>query len=322
MKQELHQLLDIGTMRDFKQFVKTKQYGNIPPEMFSAVVDGHLNLSAFKEIIQFDDLQVYIKTLELIERKKKYETDIVRNVKVAIKRKKQMQQKIESYNKLSEKGISFSSVWDIGKRDNYAGDSSFHGNAPTQVVEQCILRLTEEYDTVLDVMAGSGTTIDVCKVLKRKCVAYDLNPKRKDIIKNDSRQLPLKDNSVDFVFIHPPYWDMVKFSQDEKDMSKCQLNDFYDSMDKVISEAKRVVRKEKHIAILIGDLVRKGEFIPLTRKVANIAESSGLIDCGQAIKLTNNSVSQIRRGKTIYAELAVTKNLKVNHDHVLFFKKN
>jgi len=322
MKQELQQIIEVENLKEFKKLVKNNEFKSIPKQIISAVIKGQLHLPGFKEIIQINDPQLYEKTLEIIERKKKYDKDIVRNAKVAIKQKKLMKKKIEQYNKLCDEGIIFSSIWKIGKRNNYAGDPYFYGNAPTQVVEQCILRLTEEKDTVLDVMAGSGTTIDVCKALKRKCIAYDLNPKRKDIIQNDSRKLPLENQSVDLVFIHPPYWNMVKYSQDTKDLSKADLNNFYDAMDRVISEAYRVVKNQKYVAILIGDMVRNGKFVPLTRKIANIAESCGLKDCGQAIKLTENSVSQIRRGKTIYAEVVKTKNLKVNHDHVLFWRKN
>lgn len=321
MKQKLQQIIDIKDIKEFKKLIKNGCFKKVPTEIISAVTEGQLHLIGFKEIFQINELQLYEKTLEIIERKKRYDKDIVRNAKVAIKQKKSMANKIEQYNKLCDEGIILSSIWDFGKRKNYAGDPFFYGNAPTQVVEQCILRLTEEKDTVLDVMAGSGTTIDVCKVLKRKSIAFDLNPKRKEIIKNDSRNLPLKNNTVDLVFIHPPYWDMVKYSQNIEDLSKNSLNEFYESMDRVITEARRVVKNEKYIAILIGDIVRKGKVIPLTRKIANIAESCELEDCGSAVKITKNSVSQIRRGKTIYAELARSKNLKMNHDTILFFKK-
>ena len=54
-------------------------------------------------------------------------------------------------------------------------------------------------------MCGSGTTIDVAKELNRKVIGYDLNIVRPDVIKNDSRKIPLKDNSVDLVFIDSSY---------------------------------------------------------------------------------------------------------------------
>ncbi|GAG03916.1 unnamed protein product, partial [marine sediment metagenome] len=86
-------------------------------------------------------------------------------------------------------------------------------------------------------------------------------------------------------------------------------------------ESHRILKNDGYICILVGDLVRKGRFIPLTRILANLCEEMGLIDCGNAIKVTKDSVSQRRRGKAIYAELANTRNLKQNHDIVMFWKK-
>ena len=114
----------------------------------------------------------------------------------------------------------------------------------------------------------------------------------------------------------------IIFSSSKNDLSRQPLDDFFQSMEEILTESKRVLKRNKYISILIGDLVYRSKFIPLTRKIANIAESIGLEDCGYAIKITYNSVSQIRRGKAIYAELANTKNLKINHDDVLFWKKS
>jgi len=323
MIQAFQQLNGINNLSNFRKWVSKNDLTKIlPQEITQAVLDKDLPLENLKEIIELNDNALNKKVIEVIERKKKYEKNIITTAKLAVKKKKLMKEKMNNLAKVVDKGVILSSIWNIGKRDNCAGDSNFYGNAPTQVVEQCILRLTCENDLVLDPMAGSGTTLDVCKYLKRKCIGYDLNPQREDIIKNDSHSLALSDNSVDFIFFHPPYWNMVKYSKDKKDFSTGTLNDFLNSIDIFFSEAKRVLKNGKYISILAGDLVENGKFVPLTRKIANIAESNGFEDCGQAIKITSNSVSQIRRGKVIYAELANTNNLKVNHDHVLFFKKN
>lgn len=322
MKQELVQLDSIKTISDFKKAVKSnKIIISVPSEITKAVIEGDLSLDNLKEVVKLNDPQLNKKIIEVINRKKNYEKNIISTAKFAVKKKKLMEDKFELLKELSDQNIILSTVWDIGKRENYAGDSSFYGNAPTQIVEQCILRLTESKEIILDPMAGSGTTIDVCKVLDRKFIAYDLNPIRADIIKNDSRELPLPNESVDFVFFHPPYWNMVKYSNLNEDLSKQSLNKFFESIESVLNESKRVLRQNKYLAILVGDVIENGKFIPLTRKIANIAESLGFQDCGQVIKITANSVSQRVRGKAIYAELANTKNLKINHDYVMFWKK-
>lgn len=322
MNQEFQQLNDIKNVSHFRRVMSNNDLiKSLPQEITQAVLDKDLPLDSLKEIVKLNDYRINKKVIEVIQRKKKYEKNIVNTAKFAIKKSNLMKKKMEKLKKLLDQDIILSTVWDIGKRENYAGDPSFHGNAPTQVVEQCILRLTKPKDIILDPMAGSGTTIDVCKTLDRRCIAYDLNPIRLDIVKNDSRNLPLKTETVDFVFLHPPYWNLVSYSRYNEDLSKQSFENFLKSIEEILIESKRVLKKEKYISILIGDLTKNGEFIPLTRKIANMAESIGFKDCGQAIKITSNSTSQIRRGKTIYAELANTQNLKINHDYVMFWKK-
>lgn len=109
--------------------------------------------------------------------------------------------------------IESTTLWDF-PRQNYGGkphgNNKYNGVTPAFVIWNLLQRYTKEGDLVVDPMCGSGTTIDVAKELNRKVIGYDLNIIRPDVIKNDSRKIPLKDNSVDFVFIDSPYSDNIK----------------------------------------------------------------------------------------------------------------
>lgn len=293
-----------------------------PEPIKEAVVEKILDPDTAKELTIIGDEKLHKRVIKKLERQKQLKERIIKEVGAAEERSQKMQPKFFRLKELLKEGLILSSIWDIGKRENYAGDPSFHGNSPTQVVEQCILRLTKENELIVDPMVGSGTTIDVCRELNRKCVAFDIKPVRDDIIKNDSKKIPLDDNSADLVFIHPPYWDLIQYSMDPNDLSRSpSFEEFLDSMKKVLKECKRILKPHKYLCILIGDMIKKGEFIPISRKIANIAEEIGLKDRGFAVKLTSGSVSQIVRGKAIYAELAYTDNLKINHDLVMFWQK-
>jgi hypothetical protein len=37
-------------------------------------------------------------------------------------------------------------------------------------------------------MAGGGTTYDVCRAMKRRCICYDISPSREVIKKHDLRE--------------------------------------------------------------------------------------------------------------------------------------
>ena len=94
------------------------------------------------------------------------------------------------------------------------GDKGYIGATPSWVVWQLLQRYTREGDIVLDPMCGSGTTLDVCADLLRKGLGFDLNPQRDDIDFADARRLPIQNDSVDFVFIDPPYSTHVDYSDD------------------------------------------------------------------------------------------------------------
>jgi len=111
-------------------------------------------------------------------------------------------------------------------------------------------------------MCGSGTTIDVANELNREVIGYDLNVVRPDVVKNDSRKIPLTDNSVDFVFIDSPYSNNIKYSNDEKCIGKisCEKIKFYDELEKVAFEIARILKPEKAMGWVIGDQWIKKRF--------------------------------------------------------------
>lgn len=240
-------------------------------------------------------------------------------------RSRKMEPKFEQLRMLKERGVIPYTIWDFKFRDDYAGDKDFHGNCSPQIVEQCIWRLTDEGDLVVDPMAGSGTAVDVCKRYNRRCIAYDIAPPEDgpDIIQNDSRQIPLGDNSVDMVFIHPPYWNLVTYTRDAPgDFSRAPSPEaFLEMLGQVFSECHRILKSGKYLCVLLGDLIKDGRFVPLTRRAANLAEQIGFTDCGHAVKLAHGEVSRKKSG-VIVAELVHTNNLKISHDFVLFLRKD
>jgi DNA modification methylase len=130
-------------------------------------------------------------------------------------------------------------------------------------------RYTEPGDLVCDPMAGSGTTIDVCKEEGRRVIAFDIVPTRPDIIQADARNLPLEDNSVDMIFVDSPYGDNIKYNDHPLNIGHIPASDerFFDELEKVMVECHRVLKEGKVLAWLIGDQWAKGVFIPVGFKV-------------------------------------------------------
>ena len=161
--------------------------------------------------------------------------------------------------------LESTTLWDY-PRQSYGktqkGSNKYAGVTPAFVVYNMIKRYTEPGDLVVDPMAGSGTTMDVCKEEDRKCIAYDISPTRSDITQNDARKIPLADESVDMIFIDSPYGDNIDYNDHVGNIGKISSEDdeFYKALDMVMAECYRVLKPGKVIGWLIGDQWVKKKF--------------------------------------------------------------
>lgn len=141
------------------------------------------------------------------------------------------------------------------------GDKDYAGATPSWIIWQLLQRYTRENDLVVDPMCGSGTTLDVCRDLKRRALGYDLSPRREGIFRADARRLPLEDSKADFVFLDPPYSTHIEYSEDPDDIGRLDAADpsgaYYQAMDRVIAEVHRVLRDRRYMAVYVSDSWRK-----------------------------------------------------------------
>jgi len=166
-------------------------------------------------------------------------------------------------------------LWDY-PRQSYGkkpkGSNKFQGVTPAFIIWNMIQRYTKPGDLVIDPMAGSGTTIDVCEEEGRKAIGYDLNPQHPKVKNVDARKMPLNDNSVDMVFIDSPYGDNVRYSNNPNCIGKisCEDQRFYDELEKAAKEIYRILKPEKIMGWLIGDQWVKRKFTPVGFKIYNM----------------------------------------------------
>jgi DNA modification methylase len=182
--------------------------------------------------------------------------------------------KCKTLNKLEEEKppLEATTLWDY-PRQSYGktpkGNNKYPGVTPAFIIWNLIQRYTEPGDIVLDPMAGSGTTLDVCKEENRRAICYDIAPTRPDIIQNDSRKIPLPDNYVDMIFVDSPYGDNIRYNDNPNCIGKIssETETFYEELEKVMKECYRVLKPGKVIGWLIGDQWVKKKFTPVGFKV-------------------------------------------------------
>ncbi len=163
------------------------------------------------------------------------------------------------------------------------GSKEYRGATPSFVIWNVVHRFSQPDDTVLDPFCGSGTTLDVCRDLGRKAIGYDVAPARSDVMNADARSLPLKNASVDLVFMDPPYADNLEYSDDPRCIGKLKADGRYQrAMRMAIRECARVLRSEKVIAIYVCDIFKKSKvegrasrFHPLGFELFSIAREEG-----------------------------------------------
>lgn len=168
--------------------------------------------------------------------------------------------------------LEATTLWDF-PRQSYGrypkGDNKYPGVTPALLIWNLVWRYTKPGELVVDPMCGSGTTIDVCKEEGRRVIGYDISPVRPDIIQNDSRTIPLDNDSVDMIFVDSPYGDNIRYNEQPDCIGKISSETelFYDELEKVIKECHRILKPRKVLGWLIGDQWVKKRFTPVGFKV-------------------------------------------------------
>lgn len=182
------------------------------------------------------------------------------------------------------------SLWNIERRDGSGAHLGWYwGNFIPQIPRQLMMRYTKQGDLVVDPFVGSGTTLIECRRLGRHGLGVEINSETVDrareaveteanrygvttqILVGDSRefdfQSAIKDlgyEAVDLYLMHPPYHDIIRFSDHENDLSNAgSIDDFLRMFGEVLDNTLPLLKRDRYVGIVIGDKYSQGEWIPL-----------------------------------------------------------
>jgi len=188
------------------------------------------------------------------------------------------------------------SLWLIGSRDKSgAHTAELHGTFIPQIPHQAMLRYTKRGEIVLDTFLGSGTTLIECKRLGRNGIGIELLPalverSRELIAKEGNRwnvkttvmqgdsclsetmqkvqsllKTEYKDEKVQLIIMHPPYHDIIKFSNDPHDLCNAPTTeDFLERFSLVVKNSYELLEGKRFLVLVIGDKYSRGEWAPLS----------------------------------------------------------
>ncbi len=235
------------------------------------------------------------------------------------------------------------SLWIIPSRDNSGAHTpEYHGNFIPQIPRQAMLRFTRRGEWVLDTFAGLGTTLIEARRLGRNCTGIEIsneivNKARKlieeeknkfgvetKIIAGDSTDEKTYENLGNFqlVIMHPPYWDIIKFSEKKNDLSNSKtIDDFLHKFGRAVKIASRHLDDGRYLVLVIGDKYSNGSWIPLGFYTMDIVMKNGFNL--KSIVVKNIEENRGKRGQySLWRYRALKHGYYIfKHEYVMFFEK-
>ncbi|HEY6626306.1 MAG TPA: DNA methyltransferase [Ignavibacteriaceae bacterium] len=311
-------------------------------KIISYSLNGH-SQSINKELL-LKELEQILET-KTIERMKYYLNRLLKSLSV------QKEGKINDLNLNRWKeydDIITDSLWIFDKRDTSGmHKAGYWGNFIPQIPNQLLRRYTKKGEWVLDPFLGSGTTLIECKRLSRNGVGVELNKqvakatqlivqKEKNpskvttkVVTGNSATLDykhllkkLKNNSFQFVIMHPPYWDIIKFSDNKNDLSNAKsTEDFLRMFRNVVDNFYSILDKRRYCAVVIGDKYSSGEWIPLGFYVMQEMINKGFKLKSTIIKNFEQTTAK-RNQKELWRYRALAGGFYIfKHEYIFLFQK-
>lgn len=243
------------------------------------------------------------------------------------------------------------SLWLFPSRLKEHGHSNdYHGNYIPQIAQQMYERYTKKGDVVLDMFFGSGTSGIEAVNMDRRCIGVEL---KQDLVDSVSEKFTKKQlvtdvniicsdststNAVEkvkarleimgeekaqFLMLHPPYDDIIKFSDKKEDLSNCSsTEEFYDLFEKVAQNGYDLLEKGRFACLIIGDSYKNSEVQPLGFECMDRMRKIGFKLKSTIVKDIQGNERAKGRTANLWRYRALAGGFSIfNHEYIFVFQK-
>ena len=265
--------------------------------------------------------------------------------------------KTTTYNDINLKSwkdypdVKTDTFWQFPTRLREHGHSNdYHGNYIPQLAQQFYQRYTKKNDVVLDLFFGSGTSGIEAVNMERRCIGVELKQELVDSVstKFTPKQLVTDVNIIcgdstsedtmekvkarleimgkqkaQFLILHPPYDDIIKFSDKKEDLSNCSsTEEFYDLFEKVAKNGYDLLEKGRFAALIIGDSYKNSEVQPLGFKCMERMQNLGMKLKATIVKDIQGNERAKGRTANLWRYRALAGGFNIfQHEYIFIFQK-
>lgn len=213
------------------------------------------------------------------------------------------------------------------------GNNRYRGNCSPKLIEDLIGFFKPQ--EICDYMCGSGTTRDAAAKCGITSHIYDLHSGF-DLLNSEIPERP------QFIFWHPPYWDIIKYSDviykaadverkygydpRKSDLSRIQDWDkFVEVMNYAMMKQFTALEKGGRMAVLMGDIKKRGKLYSMLSEITKPGTTENILikaqyNCfsdkteysGSFIPILHEYVLIVRKDNPLLIPILTTKKLELD----------